>query len=320
MSDAGQSEQTQEATHDQYIRKVSLIVSDAGGDGLDLSAFRVHFKVNQSDFETPNNAAIRVFNLSDTTAQQIRKEFTKVTLQAGYRDGAFGIIFQGTIKQVRLGRDSQVDTYLDIFASDSDEMYNFGMVNQSVAAGTSPKDQAGLIAQGMGAEVGTLQFDTGLQDNIRGKVLYGMGRTQMRNLARTGLASWSIQNGKITALPLTGYDAGEAVVLNSKTGMIGLPQQTEDGITVQCLINPKIIVGTQVQLDEASVQRATVSLNLTDVNQTEAAFPPVTTDGFYYVMVCEHEGDTRDNEYYSTLTCLSVNKTAAPGKSVAAAG
>lgn len=316
MSNAGDGQ----GQHDQWIRKASLIVADAGGNGLDLSAFRVHFTVNQSDFETPNAVEIIVFNLASDTAQRIRKEFTSVTLQAGYQNGAFGIVFQGTIKQSKIGRVNQTDTYLAIYAADSDEAYNFGMVNQSIAAGTAPKDQVSQIASGMGAQVGSVQFDTGLQSNIRGKVLYGMARTQMRNLARTGGAQWSLQNGKITVIPLTSYLPGEAVKLNSQTGMIGLPEQTEDGIKIRCLLNPKIQIGTQVQIDQASIQRATVSLNLTDVNQTEAAFPPVTNDGFYTVLVHEMEGDTRDNEYYSELTCLSISKSAPAGNSVKPAG
>lgn len=307
--------------HTQFIRKVGLIVAGAGGSGLDLSQFRVTFKVNQSDFETPNNASIRVWNLSQNTAQQIRKEFTQVTLQGGYRDGAYGIIHQGTIKQAKIGRNSQTDTYLDIFSADSDEQYNFGMVNQSVAAGTTPKAQTQLIAGAMGAGVGDVTYDTGLQSNIRGKVLYGMARTQMRNLARSGLATWSLQNGKVVVSLLTGYSKGEAVVINSQSGMVGLPEQTEEGIKVSCLLNPKIIIGTQVEINESSVQRASVSLNLTaGANQFQNAFPPVTSDGFYTVLVAEHEGDTRDNDYYSHLTCLSVNKTAPQDNSVKAAG
>jgi len=307
-------------THDQWIRKVSLIVSKASGDGLDLSEFRVRFSVNQSNFETPNNAEITVYNLSDDTAKLIRNEFTAVTLQAGYKDGAFGIIFQGTIKQSKMGRENQTDTFLKIFAADGDEIYNFGVVNQSIAAGQSPEDQAGAIAAGMGATLGYVQFDTALQKNIRGKVAYGMGRAQLRNLAKSGKAQWSIQSGQITAFPMTTYLPGEAVVLNSKTGMIGLPEQTEEGIKITCLLNPKIQIGTQVQIDQASIQRASVSLNLKDVNQTENAFPPVTADGFYMVLVAEHDGDTRENEYYSKLTCLSIAKSAPADNSVKAAG
>lgn len=306
--------------HDQWLRKVELILDDGEGHGLDVSKLRVRFNVNQSDFETPNNAIIRVTNLADSTADRIKKEYSRVTLQAGYQNGAYGIIFQGTVKQVRKGRENQTDTYLDIFAADSDEQYNFGMVNKTVSAGTSPEDQTKMIAQEMGAQVGDVTYDTALQSNIRGKVLYGMARSQLRNLARTGLATWSLQDGKVTVLPLTGYAKGEAVVLNSKTGMIGLPEQTEEGIKIRCLLNPKIIIGTQVQINESSIQRAAVSLNPLDVNQFENAFPPVTADGFYYVMVNEMEGDTRGNEYYCNLICLSVNKTVPAGQSVKAAG
>lgn len=313
MSDAG-------ASHTQFIREVKLIVSDDAGNGLDLSELRVTFGVSQSDFETPNTAAIRVWNPSDQTAQKVRKEYSKVSLQAGYRDGAKGIVFKGTIKQAKIGRDSQTDTYLQIFAAGDDEAYNFGMVNKSIAAGTPPKAQTQMIAQEMGVQAGDIQYDTGLQDNIRGKVLYGMGRTQLRNLARTGLATWSLQDGKVVVAPLTGYAKGEAVVINEKTGMVGLPEQTDEGIKITTLLNPKIVIGTQVQLDQASVQRASISLNPTDVNQFENAFPPVSTDGFYYVMVHEMEGDTRANEYYSRLVCLTINKTVPQGSSVSPAG
>lgn len=319
MSGAGQDPNSSQ-THDQWLRKVSLIVSNASGVGMDLSKLRVVFRINQSDFETPNTAVIRVYNLSADTAQQVKKEFTQVTLQAGYENGAFGIIFAGQIKQARIGREDQANTYLDIFAADSDQLYNFGMVNTSVAAGTSPKDQVGIIAGQMGAKVGTIQFDTGLQDNIRGKVMFGMARTQLRNLARSSLSTWSLQDGKVTVLPLTGYSSGEAVKLNSQTGMVGLPEQTEEGIKITCLLNPKIVIGTQVQIDQSTVQRAQVSLSPTEVNQFENAFPPVTADGFYYVMVAEHEGDTRGNPFYTEMTCLAVNKTVPQGQSVAPAG
>ena len=329
MSDAGQNSNSSQGQgqHDQWIRKVSLIVADAGGNGLDLSELRVKFKIGQSDFETPNSAEIFVYNLAADTEKQIRKEFTTVVLQAGYANGAFGIIFQGTIKQAKSGRDDQTNTYLAIYAADSDEIYNFGMINKAIAAGTDPKDQANQVAQAMGAKVGSVQFNTGLQSNIRGKVMYGMGRAAMRNLARSGGSSWSFQNGKLQVTPLTGYLPGEAVVINSKSGMIGLPEQTQEGIKVRILLNPKIQIGTQVQINESAIQRQSVSLSTTDVNQFTStprgdvlAAPPVTDDGFYVVIVNEQEGDTRANEYYCNLVCLSISKSAPADKSVKAAG
>ena len=108
----------------QYIRNASLIVADAQGNGLDLASLRIVFKVKKSSAQTPNSAIIRVYNLSDNTAKQIREEFQSVTLQAGYQSN-FGLIFKGNIKQVRFGRENSTDTYVDIAAGDGDQSYNF---------------------------------------------------------------------------------------------------------------------------------------------------------------------------------------------------
>lgn len=296
---------------DQWLRKASLIVS-AGSEGLDLSEFRIQFNVNQSDLETPNAAYIRVINLSDDTAQQIQKEFTRVTLQAGYQKGAFGIIFDGTIKQVRRGKIDNMNTYLDIYAADQDLGLNFGVVNKSLAAGATPQQQAAAYAEAMATDIASQEYGVGDVSLIRGKVLYGMARAGLRNLARSTGTTWTIQNGKVVIIPLTSYLPGEAVVLNSKSGLIGLPEQTEEGIAADCLLNPKIKIGTQVQIANKDIQRQPFSLNFTAIN----VFPTVADDGFYRVLVCEHEGDTRGEPWYSHLTMLTVNKTVAPDESV----
>lgn len=300
---------------DQWIRKCTLIVAN-GSEGIDLSQLHIQFSVGQSDLETPNNAFIRVFNLSQDTSKRIQKEFTRVVLQAGYENGAFGIIFDGTIKQIRRGKLNSMDTYLDILAADGDEGLNFGVVNKTLAAGATPKDQAAVYAEAMNTPIGYQEYGIGDVSLIRGKVMYGMARDGMRNLARSTQTTWTVQDGKVVVLPLTGYLPNEAVVLNSKTGMIGLPEQTQEGIAVQCLLNPKLRIGSQVQIDNASIQRAQINLAYTAFN----VFPSVADDGFYRVLVCEHEGDTRGQPWYSKLTCLTVNKTVAPNKSVKAYG
>jgi hypothetical protein len=35
-----------------------------------------------------------------------------------YRDGAYGIIFQGTIKRIKTGRENATDTFIEIMAAD----------------------------------------------------------------------------------------------------------------------------------------------------------------------------------------------------------
>lgn len=307
---------------DQFIRKATLIVS-AGANGLDLSELRFTFRVLGADVQSPNTASIRIYNLSDQTAQQIANEFTAVTLQAGYETGNFGIIFQGTIKQVKRGKENSITAFVEILAADGDIFYNQTVVSTSLAAGSAADDQVKAVVSA-GAASGVTQGDTSAMATggilPRGKVLFGMGRDQMRNLAASTGTRWSIQNGQIIAIPLTGYLPGTAVVLNAKTGLIGLPEATEDGIRVRCLLNPMIRIGTRIQIDNASINQTTVKEQGFPQYTSLNFFASVTNDGFYRVLVAEHQGDTRGNDWYSDLICLAVDSSAPVNSSVKAAG
>jgi hypothetical protein len=305
----------------QFGRKATLIVA-GGADGLDLSELHFKFQITAADTESPNAAAIRIYNLSDATVKKITGknpvEFTRVVLQAGYESAAYGVIFDGTIKQFRRGRENATDSYLDILAAENDLEYNFGVCNTTLAAGSTPQERVGAIAGGLGVSPGYVSPLTSTGGTLpRGKVLFGMARSLMRCEAATRGATWSIQSGKVNVVALDGYLPGEAVKLNTQTGLVGMPEQTEQGVKVRCLLNPKIKVGGLVQINNG------------DINQTSAApgqalpagqlmydrragiqYPAdVSSDGFYRVFVVEYAGDTRGQEWYCDLVCLAVDKS-----------
>lgn len=308
---------------DLYLRKVGLIVT-SGSQGLDLSQMKIAFRTTAMDVDAPPTAIIRVYNLSEATAKSVQKEYQNVVLQAGYETGNYGVIFQGTIKQVRRGRDSAIDSFVDIYAADLDQAYNFGMVSKTLAAGSSAKDQvdaiiAGAAAQGM--QKGSIPDSLGTGGTLpRGKVLFGLARERLGDVTATASCTWSIQDGKVNIIPLTGYLPGEAVVLNAATGMVGVPEATNNGIEVASLLNPLFKTGTRVQIDNAAITNTTVN-SQGFPNYTALNFPAsLSDDGFYRVLVVEHRGDSRGNDWYSTLTCLSIDASASPGSSVQAFG
>lgn len=323
---------------DQFLRKASLIVTPAYSDqGRDLSQLRFRFRIGAADVETPNHVWVRVYNLSDHTVKSIKQqaapntptfvpgsaEYARLTLQAGYQNGNFGVIFDGRIRQIKSGRENPTDTYLDILAQDGDIAYNFGVCNTTLAKGSSIADRQKAIVVAFSkaqpevtaANIGQVAQATG---GIlpRGKVLFGMARDYQRDLCATTGTTWSIQNGKVQVLPLTGYLPGEAVVITSRTGMIGLPEQTDNGIRVRCLLNPRLQVGGLVKLDNRSIQQALFNVQFTALN----LLPRLDADGLYRLYVVEHHGDTRGQEWYSELICLAVDGTAAQGSSVQAFG
>ncbi len=308
---------------EQYLRKIRLVAFGDDLTGIDLSEFRIKFSVKRSDTATPNTADIRVYNLKPETALQIRKEFHKVILEAGY-EGSYGVIFQGNIKQVILGRESATDTFVDLVAGDGDRAYNFSVVNTTLAKGSTQTDQINAAVAAMatkGVNAGHIG-DMPNEQLPRGKSMFGNSREYLRDAAQTSKSSWSIQDEKVTFVGNKTYLPGERVVITSNTGMIGTPQQTNDGVNIKTLLNPNIKVASRVQIDNQSI--ALQKLNLEqiafakgDTKIINQLIPRgLNADGMYYVLVLEHQGDTRGIEWYSSLVCLNIDVTANPLNSV----
>jgi hypothetical protein len=300
-----------------WLRFAQLVVSK-GSTGLDLSGLRIRFEVHASDVETPNTLYCRVFNPTRETINSVVKEFDTVTLTAGYEQGNKGNIFQGQIKQFRFGRERNVDQYLDILAADGDEAYNFAVMNQSFPAGTTDTQELSAICAAMGIPSAPNNDGFLTTGGIlpRGKTRFGMARAYMRDLAQRNNCRWSIQNGVVTLVPTTGYLPGEAAVINTASGMIGTPEQTDNGIMVRCYLNPLIGIGQAVQINNRDINQAIVKSQFFPSYTSQYYPATVADDGLYRVLVAEHFGDTRGNDWVTELTCLDIDPSSNPTASV----
>jgi hypothetical protein len=295
---------------EQYLRAASLILGSASGDQLDLSALRITFGIQHAVVQTPRAAAIRVYNPAASTVARISAEFTTVTLSAGYQ-GNIATIFTGTIKQRRAGRESPTDTFLDLFAADGDEAYNQAVVNQSLAAGWTDTDVLNAIVTAMqpfGITMGHVPtLNAGKAP--RGMALYGGAKAALRDLAARNGCSWNLDGGHLNLIPLGGTIPGpQAIVLNSSTGMIGIPVQTIDGIEVTTLLNPQIKPGSTVKVNQSDILAAQNPLEYANI--TGSLLPTIPTDGLYAVQWVDLEGDTRGQPWYSHLVCLAIDPSA----------
>lgn len=307
----------------QFGRTCQLIVFGRNLAGLDLSQFRIKFSVKRSDTATPNTADIYVYNLDNATALRIRKEFTRVILQAGY-PGNYGVIFQGNIKQVIIGRESATDTFINVVAGDGDRAYNFAVVKKTIAPGSTYQDQIDASIEAMTPKGVTLGHVGDLPPTKlpRGKVLFGNARNYLRNVGRSTNHSWSIQDGKVNFIKKTGYLPGEEVVINATSGMIGTPQQTNDGVNVKVLLNPNIQIGGRIHIDTGLILQQ--KLNLEQIAQAKGNTSTVNrliprnlnANGSYYVLVIEHTGDTRGGDWYTSIISLNIDVSSNPQNSV----
>lgn len=292
-------------------------------NGLDLSGMQFKFQTTQSDAESPNTCTIRVYNLKAETISKIGGEFSYVVLQAGYEEGPYGVVFQGQVRQWRIGKERNVDSYLDILASDGDEWYNFGAISTSLEVGqTSPVAQAQAILadahkHGVSAgNVGAMSF-ADAQGNVtalsRGKVMFGAGRVAMRSLTQAYGSTWNINDGKVNIVPMTGYLPGDPVKLDSRHGLIGRAEQTIDGMRARALLNPLLNPGGLVKIDNASLnvtlQQDTNNPRPYNQRTGITSLASIAADGVYRIYVVEFQGDTRGHDWYCDIVGLSVEPT-----------
>ena len=319
-----------------YLRTCSIIAQAANGQTLDVSFLRCRFQIKQHNVMTPQRATIKITNQNPSTAKLFvtpNAEFTTVTIMAGYEDdGSNGVLFSGNIVQAIYGRENPTDTLTQILASDGHQGHNYGVVNKSLAAGSTPMDHVNAAVAAMsqyGMSLGTIGASLGgLASPVypRGVALYGMARDVLANIAKSKGADLSYQAGVINMLGPADNLPGAPVLLNSQTGLIGLPTQEVGGIMARSLINTNIKVGGLIQIDQGDIQGLLQGVNAdgssnVDLNANNPVLAPgqIVADGIYKVYRIDIDGDTRGNPWYMDIAALPVGQ-APTSASIAARG
>jgi len=313
-----------------WMRHFELQILSEKGDGISLSDFKVVFNITWTDTRWPRVAMVRIYNLSKDTASRILgQELAKIKIIAGYdgmgysTDQNFGEIFSGDIRFTVTGRDNPTDTWVLIQAIDGHQAFMNASVTTTLAAGYTVADvhSAAMDSFSPYGVTKGITGDTPATVFPRGRVLYQSTRDVMDNVASQSGATWQLVAGQAQMVPTDKY-VQEAIVLNSDTGLIGMPQQTMGaGVNVRCLINPNIRLNGLVQIDQASVYRTSLSAdevkalpgrareenvngNLT-VNGTLQQPASIAADGLYIVKSIDYTGDTRGQPWYMDMMCFA---------------
>ncbi|STQ61087.1 putative phage related protein [Pseudescherichia vulneris] len=316
-----------------WMRHFELQLTDDKGTGITLSDFRVVFSIDCFNISSQTSVGtFKIYNLADDTAQKIAgKGLTKIRVIAGY-DGLaeeggsnHGLIYTGDIRYASLGRESAVDTYVLIQAGDTVVAFSDAVTVRTLAAGCTLAEMNHALMQDF-APFGVTEGRTpAMPAKVypRGRVLFGKTRLLMDEVARQCNASWMFVDGQRVMLTKDEY-MHDAVVLNSRTGLVGTPTQTlGKGINVRCLITPKIRTNGLIHLNQAEViinqqnlpaedvAKGSGYLPVNDSNGNRQATRPasktqlasIATDGVYIVRGINYRGDTRGQEWYMDMVC-----------------
>lgn len=272
-----------------YGRKSKIIIGTAGTNGLEVTDLKCVFKVEKSMSAKPNNSTIKIYNLAPPSWNTILQEGSRVIIEAGYDGPQYGLIYDGDVVQTLRYSDDATTHITEIITQDGDVFLNSSFISVSYGPGETSESLISSMAGQGGVELGPISPNLTKTKLARSKAMFGQPKDYARNIAKSEGALFYINDRKITLVKPTDPPDGEVINLSPASGLIGMPEQTDDGIKAKCLLNPLLNINKLVFIDNSLVKQKTGT-------KKELG------DGIYKVLTLSHTGDTWGNDWYTEFT------------------
>lgn len=212
--------------------------------------FTLEFDIQRNNFSSGCNSSLRIYNLSQESRAQIRKDQREsllnkyVILSAGYGDD-MAVLFIGQVTQAFSVREGN-NFITQIEAHDLALAPALGHISVSYPANTSYR----FIVIDLIKKLKPLGIDLGYVGLVEGKS--GRGQSWSGNIVDilreiTG-GAFFIDNGKGNVLRDNEHISGTAILVDSSTGLIGTPKLFDNSITFDVLFDPRIAIGKIISL------------------------------------------------------------------------
>lgn len=245
-------------------------------------------------------ADISIYNLNAPTEQLILKQGMQVTLWAGYQQKPYGVIFKGTLFQPMWERQNVTDYRLTLhcIVGIQEDANNF------VAIGTgqllTQRDIIARMAANARTPINIESMDSEALSKTqypRGQTLFGNPGKYFKEAAKAAGLNYWISGIGANVRSLRSATSVPTYSFGPDSGLVGTPQVTQDGVQCTVLLDPRIIMGEQIELKASNIrQQARVQGNYATI---------LDRDGIYTVIGIRHRGDSRGQEWYSDLTCIT---------------
>jgi hypothetical protein len=295
-----------------YLRKWTVSAIKKSGDIIMLSnsdsdpnSLRVTFDIRKLGYQAIYYGDISIWNLSEDLEQDLflssaEKDALRIVVSAGYKETQ-DVIFDGVVMQPMFDRENVTDFKTTFHCVDG-PLVGSNFISLTLAKTAKQIDQIRQMAK---SSHNTFKVDY-ITPNLnttslpRGKTFFGEVRDYLRGISKTNDTSWFVEDGNLNIVHPEDIPADQALKVGPNNGLIGVPQQTQDGVAFRMLLNPLI------KLKKVAMN---VQLDLEVIRQVKLQYGQRQTlldqDGLYKVAGVRHIGDTRGNEWYTDVTAVN---------------
>ncbi len=280
-----------------------VVLSDSEQEDANV-ALRCTFVIDRPAFQIPAYSDICIYNITDELQNLIVEKGSRVYIQAGYKNGLFGSIYSGKILQTILERSNVTDYTFTMHCVDGFDILFKNQIKKNLGKGMTQEEIVRSIAaySEVRMPVQYITSDLKVTRLPRNKMLWGDPTDLLRDVAIENDCHWYVSENSLTFGFLQELqDRVNAIVYSPETGLIGTPQQTQEGVDFRILLDPRIHIkkpGMQIKLDNSQIR-----LQKRYINQIVL---PLDQDFYCMVGAFRHVGDTRGNDWYTDIMGLNT--------------
>jgi len=234
----------------QFHRYTSVTFSNVSINSDDLT---VEFNIPFDKDAEPNEGTITVYNLSQNTRNNIKKD-DKVTVNAGYQ-GDVGVVLEGYVSSVETNL-AGPDKATTISVLDAPSPEEPKTVEKTYEVNVKADKIVNDLLPKLGLPIGRVNSPRNPY-YATGYTAEGEIKDVLTDIAADCGVSFYVNRGKAHFHWIHDGKDADTVVLNAESGLIGSPQPFENdrfsGYRIECLLNHRITTGTIVDLQSKYV-------------------------------------------------------------------
>lgn len=252
-------------------------------------ALHISFSIEKSSEETPNNAKVQIWNLSDNNLKILESEDCTVELRAGYGDNR-ALVLVGNVASAITTLD-HADRMTELEVVDGYVSLRDTVISLSLNGKVNTQDVYRYIADQMGV---TTVFAPDVTFIVlpNGYSFVGKAGDALTTITKCCGHQWSIQNG-VLQITLPGRAVSTmAYKLSADTGLINIPKritigsgaEEKTGWEIEYLLNGAIGVN-----------------DIVEIESNEA-------NGYFLVYKVTMDGDNLEGDWICTAQVLKISE------------
>ena len=249
-----------------------------------ISDLRIQAKVSRPADGTQTTGFVKIYNLAKDRERQVYERGAQLRVDAGY-PSTLATIFTGQAQRIRRKRqiDQAVNRVLHIDLGDETHAKGRlgGVTSRAYAGSESVRNVAIDFAADMGlaARVDAIPSSLRVQDwSASGAIT-----DALTDLLSPHQLGWHEDDGVIVVTQVGAASAAaQTVALSATTGLVGIPEETDEGARFQMLLNPAVKRGSRLLVDSE------------------------TAAGLWRVVSLDHDADNRGGRFITSVEARPV--------------